>query len=262
MRILITNDDGIHAEGLKIAKSIAQEVAGPGGEVWTAAPMAEMSGVAHCISYTKPVRSEKLADRTFSIDGTPADCVLVALSALMKDAPPDLILSGVNRGNNISENTLYSGTVGATMEAVLHGVRAIALSQFFGPKNAKEDNPFEAALVHGPAVVRHLMENGAWEDQPYAPFYNVNFPPMMSADVKGAKITNQGRRPASTNFSAEPYEAPNRRRYYWLAGGNQQVASEPGSDAHANLEGFISVTPCRADLTAHDLVKDLSDFSL
>jgi len=168
----------------------------------------------------------------------------------------------VNRGNNISENTLYSGTVGATIEAVLHGYRAIAFSQFFGPKNAKADNPFEAAEVHGAAVVRNLMEHGAWEDQPYAPFYNVNFPPMLSADVKGAKITTQGRRPKSTNFKAEPYEAPNRRTYYWLAGGNQQVASEPGSDAHANLEGFISVTPCRADLTAHDLVKDLKGFDV
>jgi len=262
MRILITNDDGIHAEGLKIARKIAIEVAGNEDDVWTVAPMAENSGVAHCISYTKPVRIEELDNRTFSVDGTPADCVLVGLSAVMKDNPPDLILSGVNRGNNISENTLYSGTVGATIEGVLHGVRGIALSQFFGPKNAKADNPFEAAEVHGAAVVHNLMENGTWEDQPYAPFYNVNFPPMLSGDVKGAKITTQGRRPKSVNFRAEPYQAPNRRTYYWLSGGDQQVASEPGSDAHENLEGYISVTPCRADLTAHDLVKTLSDFKV
>ncbi len=262
MRILITNDDGIHAEGLEIAHKVAVEVAGSEENVWTVAPMAENSGVAHCISYTKPVRMEQLGPRRFSVDGTPADCVLVALSAVMKDNPPDLVLSGVNRGNNISENTLYSGTVGATLEAVLHGHRAIAFSQFFGPKNAKADNPFEAAEVHGAAVIRNLMEHGTWEDRPYAPFYNVNFPPMLSGDVKGAKITTQGRRPASTNFSAVPYEAPNRRTYYWLSGGNQQVPSEPGSDAHANLDGFISVTPCRADLTAHELVKDLKDFEV
>jgi 5'-nucleotidase len=262
MRILITNDDGIHAEGLQIAHKIAVAITGKADDVWTVAPMAENSGVAHCISYTKPVRMEELDNRTFSVDGTPADCVLVALSAIMKDNPPDLVLSGVNRGNNISENTLYSGTVGATIEAVLHGVKAIALSQFYGPKNVNADNPFEAALVHGPQVVKHLLERGTWDDQPYAPFYNVNFPPMLAGDVKGAKITTQGRRPPSTNFRAQPFEAPNKRTYYWLTGGPQQVASEPGSDAHANLEGFISVTPCRADLTAHDLVTDLDGFSL
>lgn len=262
MRILITNDDGIHAEGLEIARKIAIEVAGNEDDVWTVAPMAENSGVAHCISYTKPVRMEELDARTFSVDGTPADCVLVALSSVMKASPPDLILSGVNRGNNISENTLYSGTVGATIEAVLHGYKAIALSQFFGPENAPAANSFEAAEVHGASVVRELLENGTWEDQAYAPFYNVNFPPNLAANVKGAKITTQGRRPKSTNFRAEPYDAPNRRKYYWLTGGPQQIASEPGSDAYANLEGFISVTPCRADLTAHDLAKDLKDFSL
>ncbi len=262
MRIMITNDDGIHAEGLQIAKKIAIELAGDATNVWTIAPMSENSGVAHCISYTKPVRFEELDDRTFSIDGTPADCILVGLSAIMKDTPPDLVISGVNKGNNISENTLYSGTVGATIEAVLHGYKAVALSQFYGPENAPTANPFEAAEVHGATVVKNLLENGVWDDSSYAPFYNVNFPPNIAANVKGAKITTQGRRPASTAFRAERYEAPNRRTYYWLTGGSQQVASEPGSDAHANLDGYVSVTPCRADLTAHELVKDLTDFSL
>ena len=109
MRVLITNDDGIHAPGLISAKKVATELAGPVGEVWTVAPMSEMSGVSHCISYTKPVRAEQLDDRTFSIDGTPADCVLVALGAIMADAPPDLVLSGVNAGNNSGENAVYLG---------------------------------------------------------------------------------------------------------------------------------------------------------
>ena len=262
MRVLITNDDGIHAEGLAVAKKIAIEVAGDPDQVWTVAPMAENSGVAHCISYTKPVRIEELEPRTFSVDGTPADCVLVALSSLMAETPPDLVLSGVNRGNNISENTLYSGTVGATIEAVLHGKRAIALSQFFGPENAPAEDPFEAGAVHGARVVRQLMKNARWDDGAYPPFYNVNFPPHLAQNVQGVRITNQGRRPSSTAFRAEKYQAPNRRSYFWLAGGDQQVASEPGSDAHANLEGFISVTPCRADLTAHDLIADLDPLTL
>ncbi len=262
MRILITNDDGIHAEGLKVAQMIAHQLAGTPADVWTVAPMAENSGVAHCISYTKPVRMEQLDDRSFSVDGTPADCVLVALSDIMKDTPPDLVLSGVNRGNNISENTLYSGTVGACIEAVIQDHKAIALSQFFGPENAPAEDSFEAAAVHGAAVVRQLMDKGRWDDKAYAPFYNVNFPPNLAANVKGVRVTTQGRRPEEVRFRAVPYDAPNRRSYYWITGGPQQVVSEPGSDAHANLEGFISVTPCRADFTAHDLIKDLGDFTL
>lgn len=256
MRILITNDDGIHAPGLKVAKAIAEEVAGPEGEVWTVAPMSEMSGVAHCISYTKPVRTEMHDERTFSADGFPADCVLIALFAIMKDNPPDLILSGVNKGNNSAENTLYSGTVGATIEGVMHNQKAIALSQFYGPDNNRLDDPFEAALQHGPDLVRNILNNGTWDDQPYAPFYNVNFPPVAAKDVKGVQITAQGRRP-DVHFRASPYDAPNQRTYYWLHGGPQHVASAPGTDVHANLDGYISVTPCRADLTAHELVEDL-----
>ncbi len=254
MRIMITNDDGIHAPGLEIAEKIAAAIS---DDVWVIAPMAEMSGVGHCISYTKPVRAEKHGPTRFSVDGTPADCVLVGLNEIMKETPPDLILSGVNKGNNISENTLYSGTVGATIEGALHSVRSIALSQFYGPKNINLDNAFEAALVHGPALVSKLYEKAQWEDHPYGIFYNVNFPPCPAADVKGPKSTVQGRRPEAS-FSAQAYTAPNRRDYYWLTGGPQHVPSEPGSDAHANLDGYISVTPCRADLTAHDLVADLS----
>ena len=253
MRIMITNDDGIHAPGLAVAERIANQIS---DDVWIVAPMSEMSGVGHCISYTKPVRTEQLRAKRFSVDGTPADCVLVGLLDIMKDTPPDLILSGVNKGNNISENTLYSGTVGATIEGVLHSVRSIALSQFYGPRNNAITNPFEAAETHAPALIENLYHDAKWDDDPYAIFYNVNFPPCTAADVVGARATVQGRRPECL-FRAEPYEAPNRRKYYWLAGGPQQISSAPGSDAHANLDDYISVTPCRADLTAHDLVQDL-----
>jgi len=254
MRIMITNDDGIHAPGLAVAERIAAQVS---DDVWIAAPMAEMSGVGHCISYTKPVRYEQHGAKRFAIDGTPADCVLVGLFDIMKDNPPDLILSGVNKGNNISENTLYSGTVGAAIEGVLHSVRSVALSQFYGPKNVSLDNAFEAAEAHAPALIRTLVDKASWDDDPYAIFYNINFPPCPAADVKGAKATVQGRRPEAM-FKAERYKAPNHRDYFWLTGGPQQITSAPGSDAHANLDGYISVTPCRADLTAHDLVQDLS----
>ena len=117
MRILITNDDGINAPGLKVLQAIANDLAGPSGEVWTVAPAFEQSGVGHCISYTRPMMIAELAPRRFAAEGSPADCVLAGLHDVMSDALPDLVLSGVNRGNNSAENTLYSGTIGGAMEA-------------------------------------------------------------------------------------------------------------------------------------------------
>ena len=142
MRILITNDDGINAPGLATLAAIAHEVAGPKGEVWTVAPAVERSGVGHCINYTAPSLLTKVGERRFALEGNPADCVLAALYDVMSDAKPDLVLSGVNRGNNAADNTLYSGTIGAAMEAALQGVPAIALSQFFGAGNRNLADPF------------------------------------------------------------------------------------------------------------------------
>ncbi len=256
MRILITNDDGINAPGLKTLAAIATEIAGPSGEVWTVAPAFEQSGVGHCISYTHPTMLAKLADRRFAAEGSPADCVLAGLYEVMKDSPPDLILSGVNRGNNAAENTLYSGTIGAVIEAALQGVPAIALSQFFGPANKDLDDPFEAAAVHGAATVRALLDKGIWTTDAYSLFYNVNFPPCPAAEVRGIAVTTQGRRPG-VNFSVEPQASPTGRQFMWIRGGDQHVPTAAGTDAQANLDGYVSVTPMRADLTAHDMVTKL-----
>lgn len=177
MRILITNDDGINAPGLAVLHAIATEIAGPKGEVWTVAPAFEQSGVGHCISYTHPTMIAELAPRRFAAEGSPADCVLAGIYHVMKDAPPDLVLSGVNRGNNSGENVLYSGTIGGAMEAALHGIKAIALSQFYGPANVNIDDPFDAAAKLGVGVVRALLDKGLWDEADYRLFYNVNFPP-------------------------------------------------------------------------------------
>ena len=178
MRILITNDDGINAPGLKILSEIAGDIAGKDGEVWTVAPAFEQSGVGHCISYTHPMMMSQLDDRCFAAEGSPADCVLAGLHDVLNDQPPDLVLSGVNRGNNSAENTLYSGTIGGAMEAALQGIPAIALSQYYGPANAKADNPFEAAAKHGAAVVRRILDITPKDTVDYRLFYNVNFPPV------------------------------------------------------------------------------------
>ena len=257
MRILITNDDGINAPGLKILHEIATEIAGPEGEVWTVAPAFEQSGVGHCISYTHPMLIAEMGPRRFAAEGSPADCVLAGLHDVMADNPPDLVLSGVNRGNNSAENTLYSGTIGGAMEAALQGLPAIALSQYYGPGNTGLGNPFDAAARHGVEVVRRILAHTPEETEGYRLFYNVNFPPVTAADVKGIRLSAQGFR-RGTVFSTEGHLSPSGKRFLWIRGGNQQVRTAPGTDAADNLDGFISVTPMRADLTAHDAMKDLS----
>jgi 5'-nucleotidase len=258
MRILITNDDGINAPGLKTLETIAAEVAGPGGEVWIVAPAFEQSGVGHCISYSRPTLLSQFGERRYASEGYPADCVLAGLYEVMKDRAPDLILSGVNRGNNAAENVLYSGTIGATLEAALQGIPAIALSQFFGPGNANLEDPFEAAAQHGADCIKRLLKNAIWDDVPYRLFYNVNFPPIPASDVKGLKVTTQGWR-AETNFGVEPHKSPSGRMFLWIKGGPQHHKTGPGTDVTANLDGYISVTPLRADLTAHDTIATLKD---
>ena len=175
----------------------------------------------------------------------------------MADAKPDLVLSGINRGNNAADNTLYSGTIGAVMEAALQGIPGIAMSQFFGTGNRDLNDPYEAAAAHGAATAKALLENGIWTNDAYRVFYNVNFPPCAANDVKGRKVVAQGFRD-ETFFSMEPVTAPNGRRYLWVTGGPQDKPTGPNTDVTANLGGYVSITPMRADLTAHDLLADLS----
>jgi len=258
MRILITNDDGINAPGLKVLHAIAHDIAGPDGEVWTVAPAFEQSGVSHAISYTHPMMIAELGNRRFAAEGSPADCVLAGLYDVMADAHPDLVLSGVNRGNNAAENTLYSGTVGGAMEAALQGLPAIALSQYYGPENAGLSNPFEAAAQHGADTVRAILAADPPESEDYRLFYNVNFPPCPADAVRGTHVTTQGFR-RDTHFSVDPHLSPSGRKFLWIKGGPQHTATAEGSDTAANLAGYISVTPMRADLTAHDMLTPLKD---
>ena len=256
MRILITNDDGINAPGLKVLHAIAEELAGPEGEVWTVAPAFEQSGVAHKISYTHPMMVSELGERLYAAEGSPADCVLTAIHDVMPDCPPDLVLSGVNRGNNSAENALYSGTLGGAMEAALQGLPAMALSQYYGPENRALDDPFEAALAHGAALIRRILEATPPHEGDYRLFYNINFPPHPASAVKGTKVSRQGAR-EGTGFHTEPLISPSGRRFLWLRGADQTVRTAPGTDAAVNLDGYISVTPMRADLTAHDTLDAL-----
>lgn len=258
MRILITNDDGINAPGLAVLHDIATDLAGPDGEVWTVAPAFEQSGVGHCISYTHPTMIAELGPRRFAAEGAPADCVLAGLHHVLNGTAPDLILSGVNRGNNSGENVLYSGTLGGAMEGALQGIKSIALSQFYGPGNTALDNQFEAAAAQGASVIRSLLAQGDWsEAHGYRTFYNVNFPALPAADVKGVRVVAQGRRP-DVNFTVTAQASPSGRQFLWAQGGAQAVASGPDTDVTANLDGYVSITPLRADLTARDRLGPLA----
>jgi len=188
-----------------------------------------------------------------SVDGYPADCVLAGLYHIMPERP-DVILSGVNRGNNSAENVLYSGTIGAALEGALQGIKSFALSQYLGPKNYDAADPFEASHVHGTNILRDLIAREYDNPSDYHIFYNINFPPVPAADVKGHKFAAQGRRQGS-QFSAIMKTAPNNREFLYVKGGDQHVAVGDTSDAGVNLDGYISITPMRADLTAYDILE-------
>jgi 5'-nucleotidase len=255
LRILITNDDGIRAPGLEVMTEIAREIAGSDGEVWTIAPEQEQSGVAHAVSYVNPMRLFQNDDRIFAVDGMPADCVLAGLGEVM-EGKPDLILSGVNKGNNAAQNTLYSGTIGAALEGALQGIKSIALSQFYGPDNKDLTDPFEVARAKGAEVIRNILDADEWGHAPYGLFYNINFPPVPASDCKGAKVVAQGFRD-NTNMHTVSEVGPNGRQFLWVTMGSQHAPTKPGTDVHANLEGYISVTPMQADMTCHASLKSL-----
>jgi 5'-nucleotidase len=254
MRILLTNDDGIMAPGLVVAEEIARDLAGPDGEVWVVAPAFEQSGVSHCVSYVRPMRLEQMAERRFAVEGSPADCVLAGLHEILKDTPPDLVLAGVNRGHNVAEDTLYSGTVGGAMEGALNGARGIALSQYFTPQSLKSADPFAPSRKHGAGVIRKLLDGAQFSGGDYGVFYNVNFP---AGEVKGLRATSQGSR-ASTSFGVLPHTAPNGRNFLWLTHGKGNSQAGPGTDARECHDGYIAVTPLRADLTARDQLEPLA----
>jgi 5'-nucleotidase len=256
MRILITNDDGINAPGLEVLTAIATEIAGPKGEVWTVAPAFEQSGVGHCISYTHPMMIAELGPKRFAAEGSPADCVLAAIYDVLDGARPDLVLSGVNRGNNAAENVLYSGTIGGAMEAALQGVPAIALSQFFGPGNVVLDDPFESARVHGAGG--HPRASGPWGlDQG-------RLPRLLQRELPAPLRRRYQGHPGRAAGLPPRHRLQRRAAHVPLGPPIPVDQGRPAAHAHAARHRCGSeprrlhrVTPMRADLTAHDLIADL-----
>jgi 5'-nucleotidase len=238
-RILITNDDGINAAGLEVLEKIARSIS---DDVWIVAPEAEQSGAGHGLTLSEPLRLRQIAERKFAVQGTPTDCVMLAVHNIIKGKKPTLLLSGVNRGANLGEDVTYSGTVAGAMEGILCNIPSIAFSQVIGRRDKPED--WSAAAHYGPIVTRHLLDEG-W---PRGVLINVNFPGVAAAEVKGVHVTNQGFRDESELIIDERVDARG-IPYFWF--GLRRAYGDPGhdTDLHAVRGGYISVTPLHLDLT-------------
>ncbi len=250
MRILLTNDDGIHAPGLAVLERIAAHFS---DEVWICAPDEEQSGAGHSLTLTRPVRLKQHSDRRFSVTGTPTDAVTMALKRLMPE-PPELILSGVNRGANLGDDVTYSGTVSAAFEGALAGIRSIALSQVYVSEGMGDDVSFAAAESWGERAIRPLL------NAPFAPrtLVNINFPPLAADKVRGIRVVRQGFHDYSRGSVVEGMD-PRGFRYFWF--GLHGIEHTPGhaSDLEAIADGYVAVTPLQLDFTHEASLTSLAE---
>ena len=243
MRILITNDDGVHAEGIKVLERMARAIS---DDVWIVAPETDQSGFAHSLSLSEPLRMRKLDAKHYALRGTPTDCVIMGVRKIM-DSPPDLILSGINSGTNVADDVTYSGTVAGAMEGTLLGIRSIALSQAYNFTEEGRLVPWEVAAAVGPALLDKLIATSL----PAGTFLNVNFPNCDPTAVAGTKVTSQGKRVHGL-WIDERRDGRN-FPYYWLRFGREPSEVREGTDLAALRDNFVSVTPMHLDMTAHQL---------
>jgi 5'/3'-nucleotidase len=248
LRILVTNDDGIHAKGLEVAEAIARSLT---DDVWVVAPETEQSGASHSLTLSRPLRLREADRRHFAVTGTPTDCVMMATTHLLKGGLPDLVLSGVNRGVNAADDVTYSGTIAGAMEGCALDVPSIALSQAYD-FDGKREVHWGCALAHGPELIRKLIGIG-W---PKDVLINVNFPDCPPDEVAGAEIVAQGKR--------DLQEAVIDRRidmrgypYFWIGFRRERVSAKPGTDLGALKSNKISVTPLQLNLTDQAVMETL-----
>ncbi len=249
MRILLTNDDGIHAEGLQVLRRIALQLS---DDVWTVAPEYEQSGASRALTLADPIRLRKLDPKTFAVTGTPTDCVMMGLRHLVEGATPDLVLSGVNRGQNIAEDVTMSGTVAGAIEGMALGVPSIALSQALTRFHDEVVVHWETAETYGPGVIQRLLEVG-W---PREVVMNVNFPAVPPEDIKAVDVTHQGFRDHHIR-RAEKRTDLRGRDYYWMGFDVKPNRPDEGSDIKAMADGHIAVTPLHIDLTHRETMHRL-----
>ncbi len=246
MRILITNDDGIHAAGLAVLERIAATMS---DDVTVVAPESDQSGVAHSLSVNDPLRLRTISQRRYALKGTPTDCVIMGVRHILADRPPDLVLSGINSGQNVAEDVTYSGTVAGAIEGTILGIPAIALSQAYGRSayggsGGREGIPWDCAETHAPGLIGKVLAAGFGRDI----VVNINFPACPAEDVAGISATVQGRRDALA-VKIDPRLDGRGNPYFWIAFGRQNYALAPGTDLEALAKNRISVTPLKLDLT-------------
>jgi 5'-nucleotidase len=244
-RILISNDDGIHAPGLKLLERVARTLC---RDVWVIAPSEEQSGASHSLTLRRPLRIEKLRPKRYAIDGTPTDCVLLGIKHIMRDSPPDLVLSGINGGANLGEDITYSGTVAAAMEATLLHVPAIAFSQHYDRANGIDWSPAEAWCGE---VVKRLTA-APW---PRKTLINVNFPDVKPENILGIVASRQGFRRVGDNLTERI--DPRGRPYYWIGPMRDRAPAEVGTDLEAIRRGAVTVTPVFLDFTNDSALREL-----
>lgn len=271
MRILLTNDDGLRAPGMEILRKIAAEIS---DDVWVVAPDSEQSAASRGVSLHNPVRVIKSSDKVYSVTGTPTDSVILALKDVMKEAPPDLVLSGVNRGQNIAEDISFSGTVAGALQGMQMGVPSISLSLAKGLQrqaskpDASHSNPepaknegrlrysrleWDTALSYGPKLIKDLLAIG-W---PSTVVMNINFPDCPPDEVKGIEVTRQGHRDFQMT-GVDKRAHPRGGSYFWMTYGAQKSNPPSGTDIRAIYDGYISVTPLHVDLTHVQTLDKLS----
>ena len=250
MKILLTNDDGIHAPGLEVLEEIARQFS---DDIWICAPDEEQSGMGHALTLTRPVRLRQHGERRFSVTGTPTDAVTMGLRKVM-DGAPDVILSGVNRGANLADDVTYSCTVSAAIEGALAGVRSIALSQVYSKEGMGTDVPFAAAREWGGKVLGPLLDTPL----PKRTLVNVNFPALTPDAIKGIRASRQGFHDYSRGTVVEGRD-PRGFKYYWFGLEAIEHTLDHGTDLEAIDDGYISVTPLQLDLTHHTSLGALAD---
>lgn len=247
MRILVTNDDGVFSRGIQVLAEACQSV----GEVAVVAPDREQSAQSHALTMGRPLRPLRRPDGSWQVDGTPTDCVMLALDALLPERP-DFVFSGINHGPNMGEDILYSGTVSAAMEAVVLGVPGIAFSL---AGNREELMAGYQGVVS--SLVRRIV---ALDAIPANILLNINLPPIPAREVRGVRVTRLGSRVFSSSIARQT--DPWGREVYWIGGGKITWSEGEGTDHSAIAAGFISVTPLQIDLTSHRLLETVRNWDL
>ena len=242
MHILVSNDDGIHSEGILALEETLKSV----GEVYTVAPDRERNAVSHALTLHRPLRIDEIAPRRFAVNGTPTDCVNLAVKGFLP-VRPDMVVSGINKGPNLGDDITYSGTVAAAIEGALLGIPSLAVSVV----GLRTDYRFGPAAEFAASLAAHVAANGL----PANTLLNVNVPNLDRSELKGYRFTHQGKRLYGEKIEACPN--PRGKPYYWIGGDDLGFDPQEGSDCVAIDEGYISVTPLHVDLTNYQALQSM-----